>query len=307
MVRPFADLQAEMFSAANATRYEEALRLAREARRDHPGRAARADYWIACLQCLLERPDEALATLEATLAAGAWVSPERLRSDSDLAPIRDRPAFARIVAECERRRDLERPGVRPLLRVAAPEARSAAPPLLLGLHMAGSDAHEILTHWREGAGPGTLLAAAQGTVLTAPGAFSWGETAEADIAAHLDELTLDHAFDPHRLVLAGASQGAAVAVSLAASGRPRPSRGFVAVVGAPEPGGMGRLREDIADLRGVFITGEADFARDRVARAHHALRDRGADVRLEVVPGLAHSYPADFDARLRAALAFILG
>lgn len=112
----------------------------------------------------------ALATLQATLESRGWVGPTRLNAEPDPALLRDRPEFARIVAECERRRELEQNGVRPQLRVAAPGRAPARPPLRLGLHMAGSDADVILRHLRGAVATGTLLAAVQGTVLTGPGA-----------------------------------------------------------------------------------------------------------------------------------------
>lgn len=307
----FMATQEAMFAAYAEGRYREAMELALAVRRRHPSRAARADYWVACLQCRLGDPDEALATLEAGLAAGRWPNPDRLRRDPDLEPIRDLPEMVRILEVSERRRQQQQAGARPELRVLAPPTRSLAarPPLLMALHTRGGDADESLHHWRAAVDAGALLAAPQATRVEGPHEFAWGESSEDEIRAHLTALERDRAFDRARLVLAGASQGARLAVSLALRGAPVESRGFIALVGAPEIDGP--LRAAASDaakrgLRGIFVTGDADVARPGVERAHAALVAAGMAVRLEVVPGLGHAFPADFDARLRAALAFVL-
>lgn len=314
--RSFNEAREALFRAYTGARYDEALAIAREVRGAHPSRVAVADFWIACMQCRLGRPEDALQTLRTCLDEGLWLDPARLRKDPDLAPIRERPELRAVIAESERRRERQQRQVVPELRVRAPEQggrRGEPPPLLMALHMHGGDADQTLEHWRSACRSGVLVAAAQGTVLVGPQQYAWGEDAQTEIAAHVDSLTREHLFDPERVVLAGASQGAGVAVGLALRQRPVASRGFISVAGVPPDDLAGAdlaARADAAasvGVRGVFITGEDDFARERIVETYTALRDHGLAVRLERIPGLGHAYPEDFEARLEAALEYLLG
>lgn len=278
MPRSFTEQQEALFQAYGEGRYRDALDLARQVQSAHPSRAARADYWTACLLCKLGRPDEALHALQASLDQGRWANPLRLRTDDDFDPLRGNPELTRIIEECERRRDLQQRDVRPELRVLAPAF--PAPPVPAGARITLEGPHE----------------------------YAWAMAAKESWPTIM-ELRRAYAFDPERLVLGGASQGARLAVAMAVRGAPMRSRGFIALVGAPP---VDRLLTTpipvaaAADVRGVFITGEVDFARADVERAHAVLREAGMAVRLEVVPGLGHAYPTDFGERLTAALDFVL-
>ncbi len=316
MPRSFNQAREDLFRAYTGARYDEALAIAREVRGAHPNRVALADFWIACMQCRLGRPEDALQTLRACLDEGLWLNPDRLRKDPDLAPIRDHPELPAVITESERRRERQQRKVVPELRVRAPDDgghRDGPPTLLMALHMHGGDADETLEHWRSACRSGVLVAAAQGTVLAGPHEYAWGENAQTEIAAHVDSLRREYPFDPERVVLAGASQGAGVAVGLALRQRPVPSRGFISVAGVPPADVSGAdlaARADAAasvGVRGVFITGEEDFARERIVDTHTTLRDDGLAVRLELIPGLGHDYPGDFAQRLEAALEYVLG
>lgn len=311
MADDFMTAQEALFAAYGAGDYARALGLALETRQRHPTRAARAEYWIACLQCKLGRPDEALSTLEASLEAGRWPNPDRLRSDPDLEPIREHPRLLRVLDLCEHRRHAQQATARPELRVRSPAASSLAahPPLLVALHMRGGDAEETLYHWRTAIDEGAILAAPQGSHVEGPYEFAWGPDSEAEIGAHVAALQRERTFDRERVVLAGASQGARLAVSLALRGSPLESRGFIAVVGAPELDATllaAAARAARRGLRGVFLTGTSDFGRGTVERAHADVTAAGVDARIEVVPGLGHAFPVDFGERLRSALAFVL-
>jgi hypothetical protein len=73
----------------------------------------------ACLQALLGRPEEALATYQAGLARGGWWHENMLQNDPDLASLQRLPGFEDVVRESHAR------------CLAASCAAPPTPPLLL--------------------------------------------------------------------------------------------------------------------------------------------------------------------------------
>jgi mannose-6-phosphate isomerase-like protein (cupin superfamily) len=85
----------EFFRLYRAKDYEGAMSICRETLEEYPGNAL-ALYNIACLENLLGRPDDALATLRTSL--DAWPAyAETARGDEDFASLREDPRFVELV------------------------------------------------------------------------------------------------------------------------------------------------------------------------------------------------------------------
>jgi pimeloyl-ACP methyl ester carboxylesterase len=277
---------------------------------EYPEQLSRLAFWAACLECRLQRPEDALDRLRVLITGGGWVNPDRLRHDEDLALLRARQEWVGLIAVCEQRRADEQARIQPRLQALPPGSPvGSLPPLVVALHMRSGNIDETRANWLSVTELGFTLAMPQGTELVGPGEFGWTDETVGQVGQQLAELRETHSFDAGRVVFAGASQGAARAVEMAVSGQPLPSKGFIAIVGAPELESLqpwiGRARN--AGVRGVFITGERDSALARVRAAHRLLERSGLDVRLEVVPGLGHQYPAELSGLLPRALKFLLG
>lgn len=84
--------------------------------------------------------------------------------------------------------------------------------------------------------------------------------------------------------------------------------GFIAV--APNVGLardlIGADRRAVEGLRGHLIIGALDPRRDDCVVLADQLRGDGAEVQLEVIEGLRHDYPFDFEDRLPQLLAWAL-
>lgn len=296
-----------MFALHAEERYEEALRSIESASARLPEQRARMTFWAACLECRLERPGAALERLEAAVAAGDWFNTIRLANDGDLAPLRGRDGWQRLVAACERRRVAEQAKLVPEITFEPPAAAGAQPPpLVVALHMMGGDVEETRARWLSITEWGYALAMPRGTEALGPGEYGWGEGTGAQVERQLADLREAHGFDPARVVYGGASQGAGYAVEMAL-GAPLAGRGFIAIAGAPS---AERLASRLGTLqargtRGVFITGTRDYMLPRVREAYGFLEAAGLDVRLETIPGLGHDYPGELARSLREALAFI--
>ncbi len=305
----FRKIQQEIFDLYGQKRIEEALQRTRQARPHFPQQAARLAFWEACFLSLLQQPQEALRVLQEGLRDGLWWSPTRLVHDSDLAALQELSGFKAVLEICQARKQEAQLRAQCKLRVFPPPRPRASDPLLLAFHMRGSNLEETAPHWQPICKQGVLLALPQSGQVEGPWGYCWDDYGQARLEAQQTYglLQTQHPFNPQNLVLAGASQGAGLAVRLTLE-QALPSRGFVALVGA---GALEPLlpHTDLAvqkGLKGVFIAGEHDPASAHITQVHDTLRALGLQVRLEVVPHLAHDYPADLLERLERALKFIL-
>jgi tetratricopeptide (TPR) repeat protein len=93
---PPGGLLREFFRLYQAKEYEGAMSICREALEEYPGNALLL-YNIACMQNLLGRPDDALATLRTSLET--WPAyADTARADEDFTSLRDDPRFVELVA-----------------------------------------------------------------------------------------------------------------------------------------------------------------------------------------------------------------
>lgn len=104
----------------------------------------------------------------------------------------------------------------------------------------------------------------------------------------------------------GFSAGARPAMRWALAGSPGSPVGFVAVAPAVFPKDLepALVRAGVdRGVPGVILLGEKDDDVGEGARAtYESLRQAGLACRLDLLPGLGHTYPDDFDIRLRTAL-----
>jgi mannose-6-phosphate isomerase-like protein (cupin superfamily) len=92
---PGASLR-EFFRLHGEKEYEGAMAVCEEALETYPGNAFIL-YNVACLENLLGRPDEAIATLTAALEK--WPAyKDTARDDEDFASLRDDPRFTELIA-----------------------------------------------------------------------------------------------------------------------------------------------------------------------------------------------------------------
>jgi predicted esterase len=303
----FLALNDRVFALYGDGRFGEALALVEEVEPSLPGWRSRTTYWRACLECVVGRPDAALGALQWGLEAGLWWRPDWLVTDHDLEPLWNRAGFKEVVAESERRQQAanarrpERPEV--LLFPPSGEPRG----LLVALHMYGTTAERSAPFWRPAAGAGFVVCLPESTTVQADGLPCWDDdtAADRDVALGIEEALRAHELAGRPVVIAGASQGGVRAAEMALRGRPIAASGVIGVVaGLADPD----LIEGSAaaasgrGLRAWLLTGEQDAARQAVETFHAQLTGHGIPCRLDVVKGLGHTFPRDFEDRLRAVL-----
>lgn len=309
-----------LFDLSAANRDTDALALAMEIAERFPEQSAESSYLLACAYNRVGQEEEALRALERALDRGTCWNRSLLLWSPTLKPLQNRPRFHRILDRSKTMMEALEVGTRVGVAVFPPQTveKAPAPPLLLSLHGGADIPGEHDGYWAAAAGRGVLVAVAQSSQRRSSDTFWWGgppepfdpERSEQDVYAAYDEVRARCAFDGARVVLGGFSQGAVLAVSLALQNRPFPIHGFACVGPGVEPlEPLMPLMEPAGarGLRGWILAGEAERGLGLVTRLSDALNTHGVPCQLEVVQGIGHEFPDDFDARLQSGLHFVFG
>jgi predicted esterase len=206
--------------------------------------------------------------------------------------------------------------------VFCPDRVDETSPLLLALHMRLANAEDTAVQWMASVSAGLVLAVPQSSQVAGVNAFCWDDIPRAaqDLAAVYTQLREAHTFDPDRVIVAGASQGGGLAITLALNGGVLPSQRFIAVVPFIQDAQdtIALRQADIATLtpaidrgvrrgtRGWLLTGGQDFGRSHVEQLYREMVRRGLPCEFVLEPDLGHEFPIDFDSKLLSALTFVL-
>ncbi len=310
------ELTRSLRRAAASGDWPEAVKAARGLVAARPGSALDA-YNLACMLSRAGASAEAVAALARSAELG-FAFPSTLLRDEDLDAIRGASGFA---AALERVRANNAAGLeraKPLLASAPlltieprrrPATGTGALPLIVALHGYGGTPEPLAELYRAAATRlGAILVVPRGQEVVGQG-FGWGivEQAEELVLRAIARTAAERPVGP--VVLTGFSQGAGVALTLAAR-YPERFAGVVAVAGFFEER-LAPLPERVAPgfPRFCFLNGERDEAAANNRHAADLLQRSGAATRVRIYPGLGHEYPPldERDRELDQALRFAFG
>jgi dienelactone hydrolase len=316
----------QIFDLYNGRKYREALAVAFQAKEKFPERRAKTSYWIGCLQSRLGESEEALQTLEKASKDSIWWPDQALLMEPDLEPLQSRHEFKAIVGESQRLKQrallAAKPGVMVLTpRNFSPEERHS---LVIALTPRVGHPGEFAEQWTGALNQGFLLAVPHSSQPISSEEYCWDdpERSEHDVAWAYEQVRDKYKIDPAKVILAGFSQGAALAMYLTLN-RTFPCRGFIAVASsdwvAPEDKPASQrdrpseafasfIRgKDVRGLKGVVIMGDKDAFLPKVRMLLKGMNERGFNCKIDVVQNLGHEFPVDFERRLESATNFLLG
>ncbi|MET9314731.1 phospholipase [Kribbella sp. NPDC003505] len=248
--------------------------------------AAELAHLKACLLGASGDADGALRLLLDASTAGAWWRPAILTEDDDLAGVQDRPEFQELVRVSETRvTDDPAP---PVIDLPA-----QAVGVVVALHGAGQTATHARRDWGGVLKHGYALVCVQSSRRMSPMYRTWPDRdqAAADIAAALAEA---QAVAGLPVVAAGFSAGGRAAIDWALTCRPMAVAGVLAMAPALRELPAGAMPLSPAT---IWIGAEDDLL-DTVDGAAEQL----TGFTIERIPGLGHTFPADFADRLAAVL-----
>jgi hypothetical protein len=265
----------------------------------YPDRRYNHAYLRTMVLTLLGRTQEAAGEVLATVEAGGWWSRERL-ADPDLDVLAVEPGYLDAVAAMAERSDQALTKAAAATATVRENAGVEPRAAVVALHMYGVTADETAGIWAEASGVASFVP--ESTYLNADGAPGWDdpELARRDVAVAVERARSAAPGLP--LLLAGGSQGAATALTLAAEGTFADCRGVIAVVGACTPDALSGLEVPV-----FSIGGQADpmtLAGQRAA--HDALAAAGVAAELVEIAELPHIYPAEWSTWADRAVDFCL-
>ncbi|MGH7764432.1 MAG: hypothetical protein ACREOM_08455, partial [Candidatus Dormibacteraceae bacterium] len=223
------------------------------------------------------RLDEAERVAASALEAGHLWRVSLLPAPA-LEALRGREVFESVAAEGRRR--VAARNLKPSVLIVKPARMANLTPLLLAFHGSAGNAAAELERWRQAAELGYIVASGQSSQPATADGFCWDPPRERvwqDLNAIIGALPL-HA----RVVLAGFSQGAWVALNAALSGDVVVAGGVIMV--APFGGPTANLERAWRRLRIAVLVGEEDVYRADVGRLAHDLEARGHHLWLEIIP-----------------------
>jgi len=298
--------------------YAQALALADEHAANFPQHAAHIAYLQMCLAARLEQRPRVFALLQAMHQQGIWYSPEVLHNSPSFKALQGDPEFEALI-ESSRALQAEETKAAPAILVTYPQGKCQSAdetcPLIVALHANGESPESALAGWHTAAQEGWLVAAPRSShTLWAGGGNMWFDHQEsaAEIITQLEHLAENYWVEGEGMILGGFSMGAEVALWMALKGL-LPAHGFILLgPGGPlmdEPDHWLPLIQEAADreLRGFIIFSQDDptIPHDGIRQTAALLNENGIPTHVEVLHGLAHEYPPDFERLLRVALDYI--
>ncbi len=301
----------EAQSAEGAGQWSRAAALYEEVLRLGPHEIVSLASLARC-RARLNQPDEALRCLAEAVEHG-WNQVEKLRTEPAFEDLRNRPEFEKLIVRIA---EVEREEI--VIYVPPALKPGPHPPLIIAFHGRGENPHYFLSQWKEAADKlGAVVALPRGVRRAGDGLLNLWEQkgakpADVDLpaCAKLADTAIElakkrHAIEPQRIVLAGYSQGGAVALKLLAAQPERYAGAFAqaTLYQPPAPSWPAALAKN---RRVYLIAGELDRLRPQTESAVSDLKAAGWDVRVDTVPKVGHEPPEDNPRRQVEAVEWIL-
>jgi len=301
----YDQFETELRKRFAAAEYDAVIDLARSGEQLFPDMIPNLLYWKACALARLQETDEVLYELNSALKGGLWLSQMLLRNSPSFQPLQGQPDFEDLASRSAKMETAAHNAVPSLLVIKSPTLQPPYP-IVLALHENASTNQIAARQWAPVATNGWMLALPRSSVAAWKDAYSWTESAEDEVMAHYESLKNSYALDERRLILAGSSMGASVAVQLALSGK-IPAKKIIAVnpyLPDIEEWQFWENPPAAGSLTGYVFAGADDqsIPLDKLPILVEKMNAAGLSCRLEIIPGLDHRMPEDWVARLPGLL-----
>ncbi len=287
--------------------------LLTEAAPHYPDHEQRIYEWRMDMAAKMGKLDLAEEILEDALDSGYFYGEFALRKDDDLQVLQGRPFFESLVQRSFQMLADAQVYSRPRLVILnRGQVVDGKVPLFLALHGNNSTADKFKVYWRSLLNTEWLVALPQSSQVGGKEIYVWNnmDTVEKELMEHYRKLSIEYSIDPSKTIISGFSKGGHAAI-VAALKQLFPVRGFIAIAPyIPKMDDMIALLDIFPnrDLRGYFLLGEDDRECTPGALAlQEEFFKRDFQCRVQVIPGLQHNFPDDFDQILPRIVDFVLG
>ncbi len=317
----FAELSNQIQTHFADGTFSEGLSLASQYVTIYPNELPLINYWRICFAAKMKETAIVYKFLETTLESGCWYSELILRQSPSLKELQGEEEFERLLEISLKMQAADPTNQVPMIVLRAEGAcgpDSDGCPTIMFLHSNQDTAHSNIPHWQCLADQGWLVALPQSSVALWADGYVWMdfESSAKEVEERYTRLVQEYRVDTKRLLLAGFSMGAEVALAMALSGR-IDVQGFILI----SPGGQ--FMDDLTQwevfieqakdkgLRGVILMGLADVTipQDNIRTLVKTLNENGIACELKTFPDLEHVYPDKevFEQFLQEALKYIQG
>lgn len=313
----FEELEAQIQQHYHDKDYQSALDLATRGMLSYPDQFPTLYYWRICMSARTGDTKLTYALLDEVHETGFWFGEVLLRKSPSLLALQGDPEFEQRVERNRQIQESDQAQQFPLLIIHSQGrcAQGTEPcPLLIGLHANAATAQHSLDFWRSAAATGWLAAAPQSSQAMWKGAYVWNDedTARLELQKHYAALLQRYSLDTERVVLAGHSMGAEMAMRLAISAA-IPVQGFIAIgPGGPfmdEPEQWAELLKANPgrELRGYIIYGSEDqtIPQENIPRLVEQLNRSGIPTEVECLSLAGHEFEIEYEECLLNGLNFI--
>ncbi len=271
-------------------RFQEAIDLVNRYGRTVSGNMAQIYNFQYAMTARGGQPNLAMAILQEAVDQGYWYSPEYLRSDDDLEPLRKLGAFDEIVEVCARREEEARRSATPQLRTVSEDGGV----MVVALH--GDQESNAISepYWRPAADAGCIVALAQSSVESFSDAFVWNDSGKgaAELEQHLSSLRERFGVPPERTVLAGFSAGCSVILRAVLDGKAKAGALLLVAPWLPELDQWAPRLEALKGTRVRIVVGDRDEdCLEGSMKLASLLDARAIKHEVRIVEGMEHDYP----------------
>jgi predicted esterase len=254
---------------------------------------------------------EALAIMKkAILDNGHWYSYEYLMEDEDLDPLRKFIDFQHMIELCKKREEEAKQAAKPELEVMRSVDSKGKQSLLVALHGNQENINRTKENWHTVTSKDYVLGIPQSSRIEFSGGYSWDDTTKgvSEIQDHIEQMNKDFNTDEPPLILGGFSAGARVVLHTMLEDNIS-VKGFIFV--GPWLPEIDELAGDLAllaerGIKGYVICGDQD--EDCLESTTHfveLLEEKQVPHTYQLVSGLDHDYPEDFEKMLESAIDYI--
>lgn len=298
----FSEKTQQLISFVTKGNLTESQRLISEMKDEFKMKLDQISFWQACLYMFKDEKESALNELQTTLEQGYWWNPDTLRNEPDLSSLKNDKRFIKIIESCEGILKEKRENVK---AVVQRYGNSVSDTVVIIFHWRGSNIKDFSEYWlNEEIQEKYHLVFIQSSQVFGYNSYCWDDlnTAKRDILPFLNE------FSGKKIILAGASQGALIAIDLTLDDLDKGIQGFFSVVPAikgDKAFEQRLLNKEIRNKKGFILTGTKDSYYENTVKLASKLNEEGITTELTVKKELGHFFPNDFGNIEIEALKFL--
>ena len=292
-------------------KYDQAIALLDIARRQFPDSLDEILWYQALVFVVSGSNEKCLDVLEEMINNGFFNTLEWNLFD----PLRDNARFQVLAEKHRQLREEAQKNASMQYRVILPQDYSAEKqyPLFIALHGNGNWLDYFQYNWKPDVmlAQGFIVLYVQSSQVMSSVGYNWTvnyETSRRDIKAAYDAVLSQYAVDPHNVLIGGFSGGGMASIEVAMANT-LPVRGFITLCASRKPDHFSLQNVRLAVQRGLrafMMKGENEGA---IADEQEMLAVFDAEnfpYQFVVNPGIGHTFPADFDSKLLAAIKFVM-